>query len=46
VTLLGEPRTRDLAEASHERAVGLLGRIDGDATELAELTELIGRRRS
>jgi geranylgeranyl diphosphate synthase, type II len=44
VTLHGIERTRELAEDSYDRARELLGRIDGDTSELAELTELIARR--
>jgi geranylgeranyl diphosphate synthase, type II len=44
VTLHGIERTMELAEDSYDRARELLGRIDGDTSELAELTELIARR--
>ncbi len=46
VAALGIDRARELAEASHHRARELLAAIPGDPTELAELTELIGRRAS
>jgi hypothetical protein len=33
-----------MAQESHERALELLAAIDGDRSQLAELTELIARR--
>ena len=44
VTLLGRDRARELAHESHERVIALLAAIDGDSSQLAELTELIARR--
>jgi geranylgeranyl diphosphate synthase type II len=44
VTLLGRDRARELAHESHERVLELLAAIDGDRSQLAELTELIARR--
>jgi len=44
VTLLGRDRAREMARESHERVLELLAAIDGDRTQLAELTELIARR--
>jgi geranylgeranyl diphosphate synthase type II len=44
VNTLGLERARELAGESHRRATALLGAIDGDTGELAELTELIAHR--
>jgi hypothetical protein len=33
-----------MAQESHQRALELLAAIDGDRSQLAELTELIARR--
>jgi geranylgeranyl pyrophosphate synthase len=44
VTLLGRDRARELAHESHERVLELLAAIQGDRSQLAELTELIARR--
>jgi len=44
VTLLGRDQARQMAHESHERALELLAAIDGDRSQLAELTELIARR--
>jgi hypothetical protein len=46
VTLHGLERARELAEESYARAQSLLAGIDGDTSELAELSELIARRRA
>jgi geranylgeranyl diphosphate synthase, type II len=46
VGVLGIDRARELSEASYGRARDLLARIPGEASELTELTELIGRRTS
>ncbi|HEY0389258.1 MAG TPA: polyprenyl synthetase family protein [Gaiellales bacterium] len=45
VNLLGLERARALAEESYARARDLLAGIDGDTSELAEIAELIARRR-
>jgi geranylgeranyl diphosphate synthase, type II len=44
VTLHGLDRARELAEESYARVRSLLDAIDGDTSELAELSELIARR--
>jgi geranylgeranyl diphosphate synthase, type II len=44
VTLLGRDRAREMSHESHERVLELLAAIDGDRSQLAELTELIARR--
>jgi geranylgeranyl diphosphate synthase type II len=46
VTLHGLDRARELAEESYARAAGLLAAIEDDTSELAELAELVARRRA
>jgi geranylgeranyl diphosphate synthase type II len=45
VSLLGLERSRELAEQSYARVEELLAAIDADTAELAQLAELIARRR-
>jgi geranylgeranyl diphosphate synthase type II len=45
VNLLGLERARALAEETYAHARELLAGIDGDTSELAELAELVARRR-